>query len=80
MKWIVFCLLITSRLLPQQKHIVRADFAQDEQFVSWFYKKYYNGKRQKHDFFSQKKPRRKTRRQIRIEQREAGYLADIHEE
>lgn len=76
---IVFCLLITSQLIAQQKNIMRADFAQDEQFISWFYKKYHNKKQHKHDFFSQRKPKRKTKRQIRIEQREAGYLADTNE-
>lgn len=74
---IVFCLLITSQLIAQQKHTMRADFAQDEQFISWFYKKYSPAKQHKHDLFSKGKPKYKTKRQLRIETRELGYLSDI---
>ncbi len=75
---ILFCLLITSSLIAQQKHTMRADFAQDEQFVTWFYQRYHSGKRQRRNLLHT--PKYKTRRQLRIETRELGILPDIKEE
>jgi hypothetical protein len=59
---------------------MRADFAQDEQFVSWFYQRYHNGKKHKGDLFGQRKPKYKTKRQLRIETRDLGLLHTIKEE